>query len=671
MKIFKRIIILFILCLSFQSQHVASADVPYYTYTSDNEDQIIRTQTAYEPFRELSRFNDEALSMPEHVFVDQENYVYITDSELDKVIILDENYQYYGELVSDEWSSIRSTFVSDEFIYVVDAGARNILLFDKETHVLVDVIGTPEAPVFNEGYTFQPTHIAVDVRGNIYVRSTESSNGLIMLNRDGEFITFFGANPLDVPILDQIRSVFLTETQRNRLDRSFPNIISDVAVDEKGFIYTVTSSIEDNSVKKFNVSGTNYFSDEVISDFNMNSIWVGQHENVYTVTSDGWIYEYDSQGQLLFLFGGTDSSSSRFGLMSRPVSIASNSSDDLIVVDQGVNTIQIYNKTSFAAAVHEAMETYQQGLYGESQDLWEYTLQYNSIFDNSHIGLGNAYVREGAFDAAYQEFLFANHSEGISEAFWELRQVWLSDNLSTIFSVLLVGLGLYILHRVLNKKYHYTEKLRNRLKPVTERRLIDNLLFIFTYHRSPLDGIEEVQDSGRIKRYTSSLLYLFYIVIYILHHRFTNVIFVPKDQYILYELSIVVFLFILWIVSNYLICSINDGEGSFTHVYNGTAYAMTPIVLVMPFVILISNGLTLEQSIFYYLPQALMLIWIVLLLFFTIKDMHNYEVGETFSIVFKSIFTMLIIGLFLFVLYSLGSQMVNFVLDVITEVGRR
>lgn len=671
MKIFKKVLILIVLALSFKSEFAVHAEVPYYTYTSDSRDEIIRTQTAYRPFREISHINDERLTMPEHVFIDQQDNVYITDSVLNKIIILDQNFRYAGELVSNQWSSVTSTFVSDDYIYVVDSDSRKIILFDKESQIYVNEIQTPEAPIFNEGYPFQPTHIAVDVRGNIYVRSIESRNGLIMLNREGEFITFFGANPIEVPILDQIRSVFLTETQQNRLERFFPNIISDLAVDERGFVYTVTSSIEDNSVKKFNVSGTNYFSDELIGDYNMESIWVGQHGNIYTVTSDGWIYEYDSQGELLFLFGGSDLNSSRFGLMRRPVSIASNSSDQLIVADQGAGTLQVYNKTGFASAVHEAMETYQLGNYAESQELWEYTLQYNSNFDNSHIGLGNAYIREGEFELAYQEFSYANHSEGISEAFWELRQVWLENNLNIIFSFIVVWVLLYILHIILDKRFHYTEKAKKILKLARKIKLLDNLLFVFTFNKSPLDGIEEVQESGRIAKYSSTVLYAMYLIIFILYNRYTNVIFVAKDQYILYELSIVIFLFVLWIISNYLICSINDGEGTFTHVYNGTAYALSPILLVMPFVIVLSNVLTLEQSLFYYLPQFLMLFWIVVLMFFMIKDMHNYEVGETFSVVFESIFTMLIIGLFLFVLYSLGSQMVNFVIDVITEVSRR
>lgn len=671
-KIKKILLLLLLVIITLQGKITIFADeIPYYTFTSDSQNELLRTQTAYTPKTKISNLNGQRLKVPEHIFVDKDDYIYITDSDLNKIFILDSTYNYSGELASNEWATAKSTFVSEDIIYVVDDSDAKILLFDKFSHELLDTIGTPDSPVFKEGYAFKPTHIAVDVRGNIYVRGTESSNGLMMLNREGEFITFFGANTINVPLLDQVRSIFLTEKQKRDLGTFFPDIISNVAVDSKGFIYTATSSIEKSPVKKFNVSGKNYFSDDLIGDFNMESIWAGQYDNIYALTSDGWIYEYDSQGKLLFMFGGNDVNSSRFGILKRPISIASNSLDQLFVVDQGSANIQVYDRTSFSDAVHRAMESYQSGDYAKSQSLWEYTLQYNSVYDNSRIGLGNAFTREGEYTKALDEFSLAQNNEGISEAFWEIRQVWLSEKLNVIFTIFLLIIVLFYVYRFFNKKYGYSKRLKSKLSPLKNYRFIDNFLFIFEFNKSPLDGIYEIKKTKRVSKFFTTFLYLSYILLYLCYYKFSNVIFVPRDQFIAYQLSIVIFLFILWIASTYLICSISDGEGTLIQTYNGVAYAMTPLLYVMPAVILFSNVLTLEQSVFYYLPQVLMLVWIIGLFFFMIKDLHNYEVGETVSIILKSIFTMLIIGIFIFVLYTLGSQLVGFVVDIITEVRRR
>lgn len=665
-------LILFVMAFAtFLPNKVVAQEVPYFTFTTDSENYFLRTQTAYTPAKEITAFEGHSFVEPNHVFVDNEDNVYISDTGLNQVIILDKTLSYQGILESEELVEVHSTFVTEDIIYAVDTSRSKIFLYDKESHELLQEIGTPDAPVFNEGYPFLPTHLAVDMRGNIYVRGSESSNGLIMLNRAGEFVTFFGANPLNVPLLDQIRSFFLTETQQQAMETVFPNIIADVSIDQKGFVYTVTSSLANGAIKKFNVAGTNYFPDNLLAEFNMESIWVGQQDSVYAVSSDGWIYEYDSQGQLLFVFGGNDVISSRFGILSRPTSIAATSENELIVVDQGAASLVKYERTRFTEAVHQAMSSYQQGEYRVSQELWEYTLNYNSVFDNARIGLGNAYLREGEAQLAYQEFMSAEFTPGISAAFWEIRQDWLSTNLNTLFVLMMVGLILWSLWRLVKKFSRRSISLTHKLQWLKKYKFVDNFLFIFEFHQAIFDGIYTIKRRKRVSVFFSMILFLLYIGLFLMYHQWTNVIFVADNPYLLYELATFIFVVLLWMVSNYLICSINDGEGTFLQSVNGTAYAMTPILFVFPVVIFLSNGLTLEQSVFFYLPQAIAGLWVLFLQFFVIKDLHNYEVGETFTIIFKSIFTMLIIGLCVFVLYTLGSQLINFILDVITEVSAR
>lgn len=665
-------LILFVMAFAtFLPNKVVAQEVPYFTFTTDSENYFLRTQTAYTPAKEITAFEGHSFVEPNHVFVDNEDNVYISDTGLNQVIILDKTLSYQGILESEELVEVHSTFVTEDIIYAVDTSRSKIFLYDKESHELLQEIGTPDAPVFNEGYPFLPTHLAVDMRGNIYVRGSESSNGLIMLNRAGEFVTFFGANPLNVPLLDQIRSFFLTETQQQAMETVFPNIIADVSIDQKGFVYTVTSSLANGAIKKFNVAGTNYFPDNLLGEFNMESIWVGQQDSVYAVSSDGWIYEYDSQGQLLFVFGGNDVISSRFGILSRPTSIAATSENELIVVDQGAASLVKYERTRFTEAVHQAMSSYQQGEYRVSQELWEYTLNHNSVFDNARIGLGNAYLREGEAQLAYQEFMSAEFTPGISAAFWEIRQDWLSTNLNTLFVLMMVGLILWSLWRLVKKFSRRSISLTHKLQWLKKYKFVDNFLFIFEFHQAIFDGIYTIKRRKRVSVFFSMILFLLYIGLFLMYHQWTNVIFVADNPYLLYELATFIFVVLLWMVSNYLICSINDGEGTFLQSVNGTAYAMTPILFVFPVVIFLSNGLTLEQSVFFYLPQAIAGLWVLFLQFFVIKDLHNYEVGETFTIIFKSIFTMLIIGLCVFVLYTLGSQLINFILDVITEVSAR
>jgi len=564
------LILLALLLATLVPESVLAQEVPYFTFTTDSENYFLRTQTAYTPVKEITTFDGRSFVEPNHVFVDREDNVYISDTGLNQVIILDKELSYQGTLASEELVEVQSTFVTDEIIYAVDTSQNKIFLYDKETHEFLQEIGTPDAPVFNEGYPFLPTHLAVDMRGDLYIRGSESSNGLIMLNRAGEFVTFFGANPLNVPLLDQIRTFFLTETQQQAMETVFPNIIADVSIDQKGFVYTVTSSLAAGAIKKFNVAGTNYFPDDLLGEFNKESIWVGQQDSVYAVSSDGWIYEYDAQGQLLFVFGGNDVISSRFGILSRPTSIAATSDNELIIVDQGASSLVKYERTRFTEAVHQAMSSYQQGEYRVSQELWAYTLNYNSVFDNARIGLGNAYLREGDAQSAYQEFMSAEFTPGISAAFWEIRQDWLSANLNTLFVLMMIGFLLWSIWRLLKKFSRRSLSLSHKLQWVKKYKLVDNFLFIFEFHQAIFDGIYTIKRRNRVSVFFSMILFFLYIVLFLSYHQWTNVIFVANNQYLLYELALLIFLVLLWVVSNYLICSINDGEGTFIQSVNGT-----------------------------------------------------------------------------------------------------
>ena len=648
------------------------AEAPYYTYTSDKDNYITRTQTAYTPLNKISIINGNRLKVPEHVFVDKKDYIYITDSGDNKIYILDNNYKFYKELTSDKFSSVKSTFVTDDKIYVIDSFNSEIYIFDKESFELIQEIKQPDSPIFQEGYKFRPTNIVVDIRGNIYVRSTGSINGLMMLNREGEFLTFFGANPLKVPIVDKIRSYFLTENQEEKLEKIFPDVPSNIAIDDKGFIYTVTSSIESNPVKKFNISGSNYFPDDMLAIYSMESVWVGQYNNVFTVSSDGWVFEYDSTGKLLFVYGGKDFSSSRLGLFSRPISIATNSRDDVIIIDQGTKLIQTYKATEFTNAVHKAMLEYQEGNYNKSQGLWTYTLQYNSIFDNAHVGLGDAYLRNDKYEEAYEEYYDARYKKGISKSFWEIRQKWLENNLNILLIILIILILVKIIMKQLNNRKGIYTIIKKKLVIIKEIKIIDDFCFIFEFLKHPLDGFYKIKVENRVSKISSTIIYLLAVGIYVIHKKYSNILFITDARkFILYKLFFMIFLAILWVVSNYLICSINDGEGSISNVYNATAYALTPIIAIMPFVIIISNGLTLEQGVFYRIPINVMFIWIAFLIFFMIKDIHNFEVGETCAVIFKSIFTMVIIGVFLFILYSLGNQIYSFLYEITREVVNR
>ena len=92
----KRILIsLFVMVvfLATTNQFTANAEAPYNTYTSDRIGRVVPSPEAYTPMEQITAVNGEKFNMPEHVFVDKQDYIYITDSGSNKVYILNPNYQ--------------------------------------------------------------------------------------------------------------------------------------------------------------------------------------------------------------------------------------------------------------------------------------------------------------------------------------------------------------------------------------------------------------------------------------------------------------------------------------------------------------------------------------------------------------------------------------------------
>ena len=116
---------------------------------------------------------------------------------------------------------------------------------------------------------------------------------------------------------------------------------SNVAIDEKGSIYTV-SNTADGKLKKFNVASETIL--KINNKDNFNSLHINEFNNIYALSNEGDVKEYDSYGNMIFSFGGLDTGTKRLGLFITPVDLTTDSSNNIYVLDKGLNQIQIFQK---------------------------------------------------------------------------------------------------------------------------------------------------------------------------------------------------------------------------------------------------------------------------------------------------------------------------------------
>lgn len=122
------------------------------------------------------------------------------------------------------------------------------------THELKTIIGKPEGvPGLEKKATYEPTKIAVDNVGRIYMIVNGIYEGILEVDIEGNFYGFKGVNKVKVDFVDLFWYQFMTKEQREQTIGYLPTQFANIDVDENGFIYTVTRSDSKEPIKKFNL----------------------------------------------------------------------------------------------------------------------------------------------------------------------------------------------------------------------------------------------------------------------------------------------------------------------------------------------------------------------------------------------------------------------------------
>lgn len=668
-----------------------NASAPYKTRTVNRYDEIVETQDAYDPILNIKSFKVgeslETFNKPQDLFIDSDDYYYIADTDNKRIVVLDNEFKFVVMFGSDKLLSPRGIFVRDNNIYVADFGDKNnpetgrvyVYSFDKETKevLLKNEFGRPESELLKiDKFLYRPMKIAVDSNNTMYIVSQGSSNGVLLVNQNNRFLNYFAPNSSSGTFADLVKNFIYGENEKVILTKNIAPAPENVYLNDSGYIYTVsTVKLSKNdlsdALKKVNVGGLNFYPVEMNGASSYVDTWASNHKTVYALTKSGYIYEYDIEGNLLFMFSGPIDTDEQLGLFKSASSIAVDSKDNLYVIDDSQSSIQVFRKTLFTSKVHNALELYMSGKYIESSSLWEDVLRYNSLFDLAHKGLGMAYYLEHDYKMAMEKFEIANAKEEYSEAFWEQRNLWIMNNIQyVIYSVVALALVIIVLKKT-NRKYSYLDGVKNKIVKIKENDVISRILIMNKFLSKPLDAVYYVRHDKKIKLYNAFIVLLLLTVIYIFYLTSTGFLFttvILEKTILLKEITKIVLPIVLFIISNYLVTSLMSGEGTLRCITINTLGSLMPIVVMMPFIIIVSNMITNNESFIYYFSLTVMFIWSIVLLFVVMKETHNFTAKQTLASFILTIFMMLIIIIVCILLYLVVSQVVSFFVDLFKEV---
>jgi hypothetical protein len=673
-KVFIFLLLVGAICLVMPVNQVyARTQVPYETYTEDAKGRLVVTQHAYVPGASFSHASFRNIREI-HVYND---YVFVLDqSDYDnRIVVFDDKHDYVALIdLPDTIYRAEGFYLTEDRLYIADSGLNKegslfVYAFDYETYALEELnrFGKPRSPLFGEDTPFIPMKVVVDSRNNLYIVSDGALNGVVQMSESGRFFGFFGANKSDVPSLRAAFQIFFPSRSR----RVLPPTPTNLALDREGYVYTVTEGLSGTGLKKFNVASRNFLPEDLNVIQGNIAVTAGKTHNVFTLNSNGTIREYDFEGNMLFSFGGTLVGDQRRGLFQSPISLAVDQRHRILVADNVLNQIQIMERTDFAERVHLAIDRFLENDFEQGIDIWNDILFYNAWFELAYKGIGDAYMSEGNYREAMDAYYKTGDIECYSDAFWELRNNAIDDFIGA-FVIIFFSFQFFLWFKyAYNKKGHkiLPEAVHDRYQKTKKKTWFKQAFKPFKIIFHPLDAFHDIKRQNDTSMVVATAIYLMVAGAYLIRILVSNYIFVGaiEDQNIFLDLLLLYGGLSIFVVMNFLVCSIREGSGFFREIYIGTAYVILPVILVVIIMSVASVGLTLNEAFIYDYVHSVTYVWSGVLLYFMVKDIYDYEVGETFMNLGITLFSMLVVIFVGFVGYVVVNQSLTFFGEIIRE----
>lgn len=126
--------------------------------------------------------------------------------------------------------------------------------------------------------------------------------------------------------------------------------------------------------------------------------------------------------------------------------------------------------------------------------------------------------------------------------------------------------------------------------------------------------------------------------------------------------------FAVYCIANWCLTTLFEGKGTLRDIYMGTAYAMTPYVLIQLPLILLSNAVTEEEGAFYMYFGYFSIVWCGLLIVASVMMIHDFLLGKAFASLVFSAVGMLVIVFLLVLFFSLISDGFSYFYSLYKEI---
>ncbi|MBQ7346731.1 MAG: YIP1 family protein [Clostridia bacterium] len=687
----------------------AGASSAYQTYTYSINGEALYSPDAYSANKSVDYTQmgmELNFSNPGDMVTDKNEKVYIADTGNNRIVVLSRYYEYEFEISSfintqgteDSLAAPQGVFVTDEAIWVCDTDKNRIVRFDLKGNFEA-IIDAPESQLFDSDDVYKPVAMAIDQYGRIYVVSSTTYQGIIVMDADGQFVGFVGAQAVTISAWEIMWRRFQTEEQQKLSQQYVSTEYNNITITDEGFIYVTTSSIDQNSVSSAirgkTKAGTympvkllNPAGDEIMR---RNGFWPPAGEIDFTSTESTYtgpstvtdvavgpektwtiidskrnkLYTYDFNGNLLFAFGDKGS---MLGSISN-IEAVTYQNDTMLVLDKGSNTIIVYERTEYGDMLIEAIAAENSLDYNYAISCWEAVLQRNSNFDAAYVGIGNALYRSGEFKESLEYYETAYDTANWSNSYKEVRKDWMSTWFILILVIIIALIVLVV------KFFGWAAKVNKRVATDGKARKTfgQELLYGFYVMFHPFDGFYDLKHEHRGSVRASLVFIALTIVAFFYQSVGQGYVMNPTGTYStiwVQCISVLVPLF-LFVLANWCLTTLFEGEGSFKDIFIATSYSLLPLIILTIPMTFFSNYVTTTEAGIISFIGTLSFIWVGLLLFFGTMVTHDYSMSKNLITILGTVVAMACIVFIVLLFSMLLSKLVSLVTNIVTELQYR
>ena len=677
----------------------------YQTYTYSIGGEQLASPHAYTPYKSYDYIDMElpvALQQVEDMVVDKDGNVYLVDEKLSTVFVLDKYLKFKFSInsfinsngIEDSLNTCRGCYVTEDYIYVADTYNKRIVSVDPEGNY-VRHLEEPKADIFEDDALYQPDALAVDASGRIYVVCSHTYQGIIALDADGEFQGYVGAQKVTYNLWDIFWRRFMSEKEKANQIKNLSTAYNNITIDDEGFIYCTTTGIDEGNqqsaimsksgdyapIKKFNAGGKDILGrngffgpggEVMIADGGVSTkpsritdVALGPSGTWTIVDQDrSKVYTYDQYGNLLFIYGDKGDLLGNIQL-AKAIAYQGN---NFLIFDGSMKTVTLYTRTDYGDTLIRALQNEIDRKHDLAVEDYQEILKRNSNFDAAYIGIGKALYRQGKYEESMKVFASAYETANYSKALKEIRQNWADKNFILIVVVVVV------LCIAITKFFGFAGKVNKKAALKKGKKSFgEEILYAFHVIFHPFDGFWDLKHEKRATVRGATFWFVLEILAICYQSIGKAYIFDPRANYgsifgTVLSLAVPIG---LWVISNWCLTTLFEGEGSVKDIYISTCYAAVPLVLLIIPATAITNILTLSEAQIYSMLTSIAWVWAGLLVFFGTMVTHDYSIGKNVLTCIGTIVAMAII-MFCCILFStLMMKIVSFITGIVVELSYR